>query len=648
MNPVLLTFRLSSVGDEYVVRLEAEGHDSVESPFEIDLAPSSRLSNVIDQIDSNYATRDDLADIGSHLWAGLMPDAVAALFDRICAENEPRQPVYHFRLAVPPELEYLPWETLYDEKSRAFLSAHPRFCLMRDGPANSGGRRSSGPLSVLVVIPEGSNLQVAYEWKNLQNAVAKLGPAIRLELLDGLVTPDRLATRLDEGWDVLHFVGHGKVDGDQLVRIRLNDETRSDGELWAEAEQFAAIFADSGVRLAVLNCCLGAHPSPSRSLSGLGPFLLRAGLAAVVAMRYEIQDDDAIHYAREFYANLLEPEHTGRVDLAAKQAQRSLYLSHRPDNVRSFVTPVLFLSTGFERLEDMVASNGVVQQPVIAASTDITVPDALLRAVREGRCVPVIGPGLARGAAMRSHPLPPGPRELAERLAKSFAYPATQEFDAMDPADMVLADQMLQRVCQHVQWKCREEPFTLVSAIRDAYSEARPPVTFRAFAQWNIPGLVYTFFDGMMAQALKGHEYRVVNRISQAVPVTGDMPLLVNLRGTVDDAATLVLTEEDHDRLVWDDLVNLSPTVADLVTAGLGRSLMIAGASPRDPLVRRLINRLMPSGPSRMQGPIFFISEVHSQVDEAYWQRYNVVWVQAAPHAMVQAVTHAVTDGAQA
>jgi hypothetical protein len=78
--------------------------------------------------------------------------------------------------------------------------------------------------------------------------------------------------------------------------------------------------------------------------------------------------------------------------------------------------------------------------------------------------------------------------------------------------------------------------------------------------------------------------------------------------------------------------------VAGLIHLGLGRSILFLGVSPRDALLRRLVDRLLPEGPSRTQGPIFFVCPGHSKVDEAYWRRYGVEWIDESPDVVVRAL----------
>jgi hypothetical protein len=183
------------------------------------------------------------------------------------------------------------------------------------------------------------------------------------------------------------------------------------------AEVFATLFNGRTVRLVVLNCCLGASPSAAGTLSGLGPYLMRSGVPAVVAMRYEVPDVVSVKFANEFYRNLLTGREPGRVDRAVERARLSVHLSQTETTVRGFVTPVLYLAPGRERLFAPAVRPAETRRAPAPVPVRVKIPDDLLQALRERRCVPVLGPGLLALGAVRSEPPPPGPRDLARKLA---------------------------------------------------------------------------------------------------------------------------------------------------------------------------------------------------------------------------------------
>ena len=113
-----------------------------------------------------------------------------------------------------------------EERAPGFLWNDSGYTLVRDTQGfelTPAPPRRTLPVRMLVVIPEGSGLNVEKELHGLEVAVAKLEEEIKSKL-GGQVTPDCLRTKMDEGpWDIVHFIGHGQVvDGD--ARVRLNDE----------------------------------------------------------------------------------------------------------------------------------------------------------------------------------------------------------------------------------------------------------------------------------------------------------------------------------------------------------------------------------------------------------------------------------------
>ncbi|WP_158501733.1 CHAT domain-containing protein [Vitiosangium sp. GDMCC 1.1324] len=635
----------------HLVRFLAGGEAPIERPFGFELSPTSRSRGVIARIEQGICTRPDLQDVGSQLWNALRPPGIQEAFAELERQADESRPLRVW-LDVPPEadVERLPWEALHDEMASSFLGTDLRYCLSRTPPRGCPPclytPRGEQPIRVLVVIPEGSGLQVQYEWNNLRNAARDLRDVLHLGLVEGRVTPDHLQAELrSSAWDVLHFIGHGEA-GEEGISIRLNGEEPGT-DLWMDASTFASLVQGQHVRLALLNCCLGASPSVSRTLSGLGPHLMRtARVPAVIAMRYEISDTVSIRFADSFYRELLTGRAPGRVDTAVQQARHALRINASGDTIRGFVTPVLYLSPGCEQLFDVRPAPGAPVTSVVEPITQtpvVPLPRALVASLREGRCIPVVGPGL--------HPLPtvtrrhvvdapaPAPTlsQLIHRLARESEYPEADDLRHLETAGDWILSLLLARVCQHYQHDGRR--YRLIESLQAACGRAEPPGPLLQIASWDVPGIFYLHFDGLMEEALKRARKmtRVLNRVDQ--PQAGGEhtePLLVNVLGTLTYAASLMLTEMDHEHL-WERLPRASSDVVGLVRQ-MGRSFLFLGASPRDLLVRRLC-LLLETGEASMQGPCFFVSREATEVDSAYWKSFNVRWIREEPSTVIDALT---------
>jgi hypothetical protein len=398
-------------------------------------------------------------------------------------------------------------------------------------------------------------------------------------------------------------------------------------------------------RLIVLNSCYGGSQAPLRTLNGIPPFLRRVGVPAVVAMQYEIADDVAIKFAETFYGELLAGRAQGQVDAALAEARRALF-QNAGETVHSFATPVLYRHEDFPVLFDVPVQPGAIVRPAAPAVITVSaaaIPDALTEAFREQRCIPFVGPDVLRLNVARSSAPPPGPRELARTLAldPECPYPRMDDFNMPDDPAAAAGIWPLPAVCQH--YERRKPRFKLLQAVQQAYEDVEPPATIDAIAGWDVPGVICAYFDGLVEEAMtrQHRTFRSLSGVDQKIQGYRGERLVLHLRGTFKDGESLVLTERDHEEL-WDRMRRLSPHITDLTRKRLGVSLLYIGVSPRDPLVRRLTHALRGGtgngGTAATQGPLFFVAPDHSPVDDAYWEEYDVQWLDLPADQLVAAV----------
>jgi hypothetical protein len=680
---VVCRFQLSEDGDRIVVRFRATAlRDTPDGPpegtsedvlpgrrevtaegnFEAELE-TDRFSKVLALISSNRGKVSNLQDVGVQLWTGLLSSDVASCLEEIRKHWNRENPFYQFRLTLPRSLEHYPWEALYDERHVGFLSRTSTCCVIHDPPEGiewpEFTPHDGSPVKILVAIPQGSGLRTGPELRSMEAEVeAVAGGGIRLEALRGQVTGLRLSASLrDARRDVFHFMGHGGVDAEGRVQLRFSNEDASKEFHDLDIEVFSSAFQGRGVRLALLNACYGASTSAysDTSLSGAGPYLLRIGVPAVIAMRNEIDDDDARLFAVEFYRELVK---TGRVDKAVAWARQQMALTSG-DRAQAFVTPVFYLAEGIAKL--FRPWSPPLQPAVPARPAGIEIPRELVGAIRSRRCVPVLGPGLLRQPVARNAaappPTPPGPMELADLLKEQFGYPDDDDFRAADAADSLDLN-LLQRVCQY-SLADHDRASEVMQAITDAYRTQQPPAPLQLIAGWPLPGVVCTYFDGLMWHALSGRGTppRVFNRVNESAEnadhgpedreVAQQRTVLVNLRGSIADAKSLVLTDQDNEEL-WESMKALAPAVSNLVYEA-GRTLLFCGVSPRDLAVRSLMQRLMPKGRTRLNGPIYWVVPNSRAGDDAYWRdRYGVRWITQPYDQFIEALSAAISQPAGA
>jgi len=630
-----LNFKLFKSEAGYQVRFSQDGGLPIEAPFQVELR-EGRLAGVIAKIENDNCTRDDLRDLGSQMWTGLTADPVGP---RVTEALRQTDCFFQIRLDLPPELEQLPWEALYDIDRAIFFAGYPGYCLIRDPlveaepvPAAEAPRQG---LHLLAVVPEGSGLAIEQELNNLRRLVNLEN--LQISDLRGRVTPDTIREKLQLiRPDIFHFVGHGEFDSADNVRIRLNSEEGGQNEFWAQAEQFSMTFAQQTVRLAVFNCCYAGRTART-SLSGLGPLLLRGGVPAVVGMRYPIAEQTAQRFSVLFYNALLKGENRGRVDLALQHARYSFFVNATEDQWRSVITPVLYLARGHEKLFDIIQQ---AHEPISLKAPrhpEVLLPDILINQFKQGRCVPIVGSGILRPPTDRLTVAHSTMRSLTEHLSQKCQLGDTNLLEAAEQIGAEIAFQSVAEV-----YALENMRFSLIDTIHLWYEDAEPGAAHLALATWPVPAIFYTHFDGLLERAFQRQERTptVVYTLSKTPDLRQGHPVLVLVRGTLTNDETIVLTEQDNEDLA-SAIDQLPPSVEQITTAVMGRSILFLGVNPRDLIIRKLARRLI--RPRGSQGPVFFVCPKSLATDKAYWSTLNVTWLEAEPDAVIAKLTTLLT-----
>ncbi len=207
---------------------------------------------------------------------------------------------------------------------------------------------------------------------------------------------DTFAAALRKRPDVLYLVAHGMRTRMGSMLLLEDSEGHTDEVTTVELVD-KMIEIGHLPRLVVLGSCSSAGEHDSGSVRAeLGPLLCRAGVPAVLAMRGRVSQETARVFLAAFFSEMAEH---GQIDLAMAVARRRV--ADRPD----WSAPTLFTRLRSARL-------------FAAASADTSFEKwpALLRAIRRGRCVPIIGPGLSEWmCGSRS--------DMAYRLSRDFGFP---------------------------------------------------------------------------------------------------------------------------------------------------------------------------------------------------------------------------------
>lgn len=322
------------------------------------------------------------------------------------------------RLLIKPEaaeLHQLHWEALCnpeDEKSLLTTDENLPFSryLLRK-KYHSINRRARHDLKALGVIANPLDLEeyglppvdVDGEAARVQKGLDKIRLDVLPEPTSGRwATLDNLFDLLRRNdYDLLYIVCHGKlVKGEPYLWLENNErkvERHSGTELITRLHELRQL-----PRLVVLASCESALVEESHSLTALGPRLVEEGVPAVVAMQGKISMPTIEAFTPVFFQTLSQ---TGEIDRAMAVARGVIRERH------DFWMPVLFM-----RLKD----GSLWYEPGFRGKSGERIKFAgwpgLITSIQEGRCTPIIGPGLYEW-------LLGSQRDIARRWADEYDYP---------------------------------------------------------------------------------------------------------------------------------------------------------------------------------------------------------------------------------
>lgn len=315
----------------------------------------------------------------------------------------------------------LPWEYLYSPSLR-FPSRVAETPVVRymhlDEPV--GELTVKGPLRILVMISSPDDyplLDVDKEWKALNKAFADLrrNGVVDLKLLEDASETALQHELRTNPYHIFHFIGHGGYDAESgdgfLIMEHSEDEDeekkrtvgrRLNGEGLADH-----LRSRRTLRLVVLNACDAGRVSLTDPFGGTAQSLVRAGIPAVIAMQFEITDNAAVDFAREFYKALAD--HCP-VDAALADARLAM-------GDAEWGTPALYM-----RSEDGCLFSSESEPPDPPFPNNEMYYRMMVRDIRLGKLVPFLGAranlsGRKPGADWQQAPYPPSDSELAAYLS---------------------------------------------------------------------------------------------------------------------------------------------------------------------------------------------------------------------------------------
>jgi tetratricopeptide (TPR) repeat protein len=295
------------------------------------------------------------------------------------------------------EAATIPWELLRDPKTEShlaltahsFVRAQPNPALAANLPA-----RKKGKIRILLVLcrPRGAIGEADAPFRSVASQLVRgLSEANReAYALDVLRPPTfeqlgkvlREAHRQDQPYHIVHFDGHGAYQevaesggiaallrglsavalgaraGRHGYLLFENPQLEGNGEL-VDGTSLGQLLKKTGVSVLVLNACRSAHTEPApapettvadphsqvRAFGSLAQEVMDAGVAGVVAMRYNVFVVTAAQFVAELYSSLVRGASLGEsVTLARKNLSDSPLreVVYAPLPLQDWTVPIVY------------------------------------------------------------------------------------------------------------------------------------------------------------------------------------------------------------------------------------------------------------------------------------------------------------------
>jgi CHAT domain/SIR2-like domain len=475
-----------------------------------------------------------------------------------------------------PELHQLHWETLREPVEQRRLFTDEGLLISRFLPSVEGVSvpfRPRDELRALVVVANPSDL-ARYRLAPLDTEAELARARTGLGGIDATELPGRgratlgdIVSHMRAGYDVLFLVCHGAArDGE--AQLWLEDEDGATHRVPGRELADRIRELSHRPRLVVLASCQSAGDGQGQdggALATLGPRLARAGVPAVIAMQGNVTKRTVDAFMATFFAEL---QHDGQIDRALSAARAAVWDLGRSD----WWMPVLFLALKSGRIWYEPGFEGQSG----GADHEMQKWPTLLRSIREGRCTPILGPGLAesylgsrreiarRLASIYRYPMANFERENLPQVAQYLAVHQDPEFLRGELAEQLRRD-MLQLYGDNLPDEARREPLDrLMLAEGRRRRKQDPSEPHRILAELPFPLYVTAGWNDLLRDALvdEGRKPEVElcrydDDLELPPPVYDDdvepdyvpsveRPLVYHVFGRLAHPESVVLTEDDY------------------------------------------------------------------------------------------------------
>jgi hypothetical protein len=292
--------------------------------------------------------------------------------------------------AVGISTNELPVEAAFSQQLD-FIATNVRTPISRGiaAEADRDAFKVAPPLRILVVASEPSDMPPVNAAAEQSGMLAALQPLITSQavVVDFCQPPTliQLSAKLQEGFHVVHFIGHGDfeiagMDPSPQPHLYFEDGTTQRRRRAVDAEQLYTVLRNGNVPLVVLTACSTAAASPNGqdypgiAFESLARALVerQSGPVAAVAMQFDLETQAAEVFSRALYEKLLTKEWS--LDETVSFARMALVLQFGAGH-RAWVNPTVYWRCKEGRVFDLLDVTGELTQ---AQRDELRTVDALL------------------------------------------------------------------------------------------------------------------------------------------------------------------------------------------------------------------------------------------------------------------------------
>jgi hypothetical protein len=308
----------------------------------------------------NRAEFQILQQIGARLFDFLFQKEVFALYRDSLRAAQGKYPLRVKLLIDAPEFSAIPWETLYERKTRSYLSCSRDTPFSRTVSMDDDNRSIAQELPIRILVMAAKprdvmgvaldKIDADAEQNIITNALKSLEDQNMIKL--GWTTfgsrrdlVNRIAVQEETGepaWHVFHFIGHGGFDPDRgdkgMGFIVLQEEGGTHGKVLYAENLKDILVGPHQPQLVILNSCNGAFLGSDDLFSSTAAALVLGGIPAVIAMQFAISDEAALAFSRSLYSYLA-------AGLSIQKALTLTRIDLRADEYAEWIAPVLYMRT---------------------------------------------------------------------------------------------------------------------------------------------------------------------------------------------------------------------------------------------------------------------------------------------------------------